>query len=73
VFPLSNWTELDVWRFIEREGMALPPIYFAHERPVFRRDGLWYAVTPFLQPGPGEQAEKRRVRFRTVGDATCTK
>jgi sulfate adenylyltransferase subunit 2 len=72
VFPLSNWTELDVWRFIERERMALPSLYFAHQRSVFRRDGMWYAQTPFLQPKGEERAEVRRVRFRTVGDATCT-
>ncbi|MFT3710964.1 MAG: sulfate adenylyltransferase subunit CysD [Archangium sp.] len=72
VFPLSNWTEVDVWRFIEQEKMELPSIYYAHERKVFRRDGLWYAETPFLQPENGEVSEVRRVRFRTVGDATCT-
>ncbi len=72
VFPLSNWTELDVWRFIEQEEMALPSIYFAHQRSVFRRDGLWYAETPFIEREPGERCETRRVRFRTVGDATCT-
>ncbi|MFZ5445379.1 MAG: sulfate adenylyltransferase subunit CysD [Myxococcota bacterium] len=72
VFPLSNWTELDVWRFIEHEQMTLPSLYFAHERRVFRRDGLWYAETAFLQPEPPERSEVRRVRFRTVGDATCT-
>ena len=72
VFPLSNWTELDVWDFIARERMALPSIYFAHARKVFRRDGLWYAETPFLQPEGDERSEVRRVRFRTVGDATCT-
>jgi sulfate adenylyltransferase subunit 2 len=72
VFPLSNWTELDVWRFIEREKMDLPSLYFTHERRVFRRDGLWYAETPFLKPEGAEVSEVRRVRFRTVGDATCT-
>lgn len=72
VFPLSNWTELDVWRFIEREKMALPSLYYAHERSVFRRDGLWYAETPFLEREPGETCVQKRVRFRTVGDASCT-
>lgn len=72
VFPLSNWTETDVWRFIAQEKMALPSIYYAHERRVFRRDGLWYAETPFLRAEAGEVVETKRVRFRTVGDATCT-
>jgi sulfate adenylyltransferase subunit 2 len=72
VFPLSNWTEVDVWRFIEQEAMALPSIYFAHERQVFRRDGLWYAETDFLKPEGEERSIVKRVRFRTVGDATCT-
>ncbi len=72
VFPLSNWTELDVWRFIESERLKLPPLYFAHRRRVFRRDALWYAETPFLKRAPHELVETREVRFRTVGDATCT-
>ena len=72
VFPLSNWTELDVWRFIAQEQMTLPSIYFAHDRRVFRRDGLWYAETDFLKPRAGETSVTKRVRFRTVGDATCT-
>lgn len=72
VFPLSNWTELDVWRFIEQERMSLPSLYYAHERSVFRRDGLWYAQTPFLQREVGEECVVKRVRFRTVGDASCT-
>ena len=72
VFPISNWTELDVWRFIEQERMALPSLYFAHERNVFRRDGLWYAQTPFIEREPGEEVVTKRVRFRTVGDASCT-
>ena len=72
VFPLSNWTELDVWRFIEQERMALPSLYYAHERSVFRRDGLWYAQTPFLEREPGETCVRKQVRFRTVGDASCT-
>jgi sulfate adenylyltransferase subunit 2 len=72
VFPLSNWTELDVWEYVAREGIELPPLYFAHQREVFERDGMLMAVTPFLAPGPGERAFEAEVRFRTVGDATCT-
>ncbi|MFM9085699.1 MAG: sulfate adenylyltransferase subunit CysD [Acidimicrobiia bacterium] len=72
VFPLSNWTELDVWRFVDEYDVALPSIYFAHRRPVFRRDGMWMAVSPFLAPDPGETVSEELVRFRTVGDATCT-
>ncbi len=72
VFPLSNWTELDIWRYIRRESISLPSIYYAHRRRVFRRDGMWLAETAFLGPGAGEILEERTVRFRTVGDATCT-
>ena len=72
VFPLSNWTELDVWQYIAREGIALPSLYFAHRRRVFERGGLLLAQTPFVALGEGEVAEERTVRFRTVGDATCT-
>lgn len=71
-FPISNWTELDVWRYIEREGIALPSLYYAHERTVFRRDGMWWAVGEFSQPRAGEQTERRVVRYRTVGDMSCT-
>ncbi|GAA4195793.1 sulfate adenylyltransferase subunit CysD [Microbacterium oryzae] len=72
VFPISNWTELDIWRYIEREGIALPPLYFAHEREVYRRDGMWMAVGPFSEPRPDETVERRTVRYRTVGDMSCT-
>ena len=72
VFPLSNWTELDIWRYLGRESIPLPSIYYAHRRRVFRRDGMWLAETPFLGPAAGEVVEERMVRFRTVGDATCT-
>ena len=72
VFPLSNWTELGVWRYIEREGIELPSIYYAHEREVFRRDGMWLAVGPYSEPREGETVETRRVRYRTVGDMSCT-
>ena len=71
-FPLSDWTELDVWQYIARERMALPEIYFAHERDVVARDGMWLAVGPFVEPRLGERVERRTVRFRTVGDANCT-
>lgn len=72
VFPLSNWTELDVWAYIRRENLRLPSIYFAHERRVFQRDGMLYAPTAGTQLLPGEQLETRSVRYRTVGDMTCT-
>lgn len=72
VFPLSNWTELDIWAYIEREGIEVPSIYFAHERPVVQRDGMLLAVTEFTPPRDGETVERRQVRYRTVGDATCT-
>jgi sulfate adenylyltransferase subunit 2 len=72
VFPISNWTELDVWQYIARERLELPPIYFAHEREVFRRDGMLYAVSDHVQRLEGEDAFTEWVRFRTVGDMTCT-
>lgn len=72
VFPVSNWTELDIWRYIERERIALPPLYFAHERSVFPRDGMWMAEGPASPPRAGEQVETRLVRYRTVGDMSCT-
>jgi sulfate adenylyltransferase subunit 2 len=72
VFPLSNWTELDVWRYIGAEGLELPSIYFAHEREVFERDGMLYAVSEWLQPDDGEASFVARVRYRTVGDMTIT-
>ncbi|MEY2965962.1 MAG: Sulfate adenylyltransferase subunit 2 [Actinomycetota bacterium] len=72
VFPISNWTELDVWTYIQMHEIDLPPIYFSHQRDVFRRDGMWMAVTEFLSPAEDEPIEHRTVRFRTVGDATCT-
>jgi sulfate adenylyltransferase subunit 2 len=71
-FPISNWTELDVWAYIAREGIALPRLYWAHERPVVRRGGLLVPVTPVTPPRAGETPESVRVRFRTVGDMTCT-
>jgi sulfate adenylyltransferase subunit 2 len=72
VFPLSNWTELDVWRYIDAEGLALPSIYFAHKRRVIARDGLLLAESPWVTPEPGEDAEELSVRYRTVGDLTVT-
>ena len=72
VFPISNWTELDVWQYIEREQIALPSIYYAHQREVIERRGLLVPVTPLTPPKDGEQIETRTVRFRTVGDITCT-
>ncbi|MFL5894540.1 MAG: sulfate adenylyltransferase subunit CysD [Thermoleophilaceae bacterium] len=72
VFPLSNWTELDVWQYIGHEGLELPPIYFAHRRQVFRRDGMLYAVSPYVELVDGETPFEETVRYRTVGDMTCT-
>jgi sulfate adenylyltransferase subunit 2 len=72
VFPISNWSELDVWSYIEREGLELPAIYFAHEREVFQRDGMLYAVSDFVERMDGEEPFQARVRYRTVGDMTCT-
>src|SRR5262245_48713161 len=72
VFPLSNWTELDVWEYCARENLDLPSIYFAHRRPVFERDGMLMAASPFLPLKRGEEVFEEEVRFRTVGDATCT-
>jgi sulfate adenylyltransferase subunit 2 len=72
VFPLSNWTELDVWAYIEREGLEVPSIYFAHERPVFERDGLLLAENPYVVRGEDEPVFSATVRYRTVGDMTCT-
>jgi sulfate adenylyltransferase subunit 2 len=72
VFPLSNWTELDVWEYIRAEGILLPSIYFAHMREVFKRDGMLYANSDFVQLLPGETPFEESVRFRTVGDMSCT-
>ena len=72
VFPISNWTELDVWQYIAREKLALPPIYFAHERQVIPRNGLLVPLTPLTPAREGETVETRVVRFRTVGDISCT-
>jgi sulfate adenylyltransferase subunit 2 len=72
VFPLSNWTELDIWHYIEQEGIELPSIYFAHEREVFSRRGMLFGVHPYCRPRDGEEVTVRRVRYRTVGDASLT-
>ena len=72
VFPISNFTELDVWNYITLEGLELPSIYFAHERQVLARDGILLAVSPYVQPGEGETVETATVRYRTVGDLTVT-
>jgi sulfate adenylyltransferase subunit 2 len=72
VFPLSNWTELDVWQYIAQEKLEVPPIYFAHNRQVFQRDGMLYALSPHVQLIDGEAPFETSVRYRTVGDMTCT-
>jgi sulfate adenylyltransferase subunit 2 len=72
VFPISNWTELDVWQYIAEEELEVPSIYFAHERDVFSRDGMLYAVSPFVELMAGEEAFAATVRYRTVGDMSCT-
>jgi sulfate adenylyltransferase subunit 2 len=72
VFPLSNWTELDIWQYILDEGVELPSLYYAHRRQVFERDGMLLAVSPYVTLLDGEEAFEATVRFRTIGDATCT-
>jgi sulfate adenylyltransferase subunit 2 len=72
VFPLSNWTELDVWQYIQLDNIPLPALYFAHVRDVFERDAMLYAASPYVTLLPGEQVFPAEVRFRTVGDMTCT-
>ncbi|MCC6584387.1 MAG: sulfate adenylyltransferase subunit CysD [Chitinophagales bacterium] len=72
VFPISNWTEMDVWQYIYQEQIEMPSLYFSHKRKVFERDGVWYAASEFIQNKPTEVIEERVVRFRTVGDITCT-
>ena len=72
IFPISNWTEMDVWQYIERENIEVPSIYFAHQRDVFRRDGMWLSPSEFLPNGSDEEVQNMTVRYRTVGDMTCT-
>jgi len=72
VFPISNWTELDVWQYLAMEEVELPSLYFAHERPVFQRDGVWLADSDFMAKKPNEEVVMKEVRCRTIGDMTCT-
>ncbi len=72
VFPISNWTEMDIWQYILRENIDLPSIYYTHKRKVFNRDGVWLAWAPFMKIKPTEKVEEKQVRCRTVGDITCT-
>ena len=72
VFPISNWTELDIWQYIARENVEIPQVYFAHERPVFSRDGMWLADSEFVTRTEDEVVVTRKVRYRTVGDMSCT-
>ena len=72
VFPISNWTELDVWQYIMRENIKLPNLYFTHKRKVFKRDGVWLAHAPFMELKPSEKVVEMDVRCRTIGDITCT-
>jgi sulfate adenylyltransferase subunit 2 len=72
VFPISNWTELDVWRYIQKEGISLPSIYFSHERDVIEHDGQLVAMSPFVRLDESDRILRKRVRYRTVGDMTCT-
>ena len=72
VFPLSNWTELDIWSYITEQGIELPSLYYAHERDVVSRDGMWLAVGEHVSPREGETVQPRTVRYRTVGDMSCT-
>ena len=71
-FPISNWTEMDIWQYIRLEEIEIPSLYFSHERDVFDRDGVLLATSEVVTPLPGEQVQPRRVRFRTIGDMTCT-
>lgn len=72
VFPISNWTELDVWQYIEAEGIQLPSLYFSHEREIINREGVLLAASDVVYPVEGETVERKIVRFRTIGDMTCT-
>lgn len=73
VFPLSNWTEMDIWMYIQSEGIEIPTLYFAHHREVVKREGMWMAIYPnIIEPLPGETVENRLIRFRTIGDISCT-
>lgn len=72
VFPISNWTEMDVWQYLHEENIPIPNLYFAHKRDVINRDGVWLAASDIVQPQSGETVENRLIRFRTIGDMTCT-
>jgi sulfate adenylyltransferase subunit 2 len=72
VFPISNWTELDVWRYIEAEELEIPPMYFSHRRTVLLRDGMLLATSQWVQPAGDEEPFEATVRYRTVGDMSCT-
>lgn len=72
VFPISNWTELDVWNYIDQENIEIPSIYFSHQREIFKRDGYWWTASEYVYREDNEQVELRKVRYRTVGDITCT-
>lgn len=72
VFPISNWTEMDVWQYIYMEKIDIPSLYFTHERDVFYRDGVWLAAAPFMELKENEKVERKKVRCRTIGDITCT-
>lgn len=72
VFPLSNWTELDIWMYIRRENIKIPSLYYSHQREVFNRNGMWMAWAPFMQLKENEKTETRTVRCRTIGDVSCT-
>ncbi len=72
VFPISNWTELDVWQYIQREGIALPSLYFAHYRDIVRRNGAWMAAAPCMHLDEQDEIHTKKIRFRTIGDITCT-
>jgi len=72
VFPLSNWTELDIWQYIQTENIEIPNLYFSHKRNMYNRDGVWLADNEFITLKPTEQVEEKVIRFRTIGDMTCT-
>jgi sulfate adenylyltransferase subunit 2 len=72
IFPISNWTELDIWQYIQLQKIELPSLYFAHERELVKRDDMWLAISDVVQPQPGEETTRQIIRFRTIGDMTCT-
>jgi len=72
VFPISNWTELDVWNYIKQEQISLPSLYFSHKRKCYKRDGVWYAYADYIKLKDGENLVEKKIRFRSIGDVTCT-